>query len=124
MRHIQLAEGLRLRFPGRPEEFDQGVEIGIVAGLMAGSAGAFTHRIGVATLEQVQNLAERFGYHLVCDEADGDCIDVTFRRGRPRAKLTLVHSGESPRATPDRARLAKVGGRAEPSLEPVRAAQS
>ena len=38
MRDIHLDEGLRLRFPKRNEEFNQGVEIGMVAVL--GSIGA------------------------------------------------------------------------------------
>ena len=34
MHHIHLAEGMRLRFPARSADFDQGVEIGIVAALV------------------------------------------------------------------------------------------
>ena len=45
MHHIHLAEGMRLRFPARSADFDQGVEIGIVAALMSQDLTEFTRKV-------------------------------------------------------------------------------
>src|SRR3954466_11222284 len=53
MRHIHLDDGLRLRFPGRSEDFDQGVEIGMIAVLMDQGLGEFSRWIARSNLSQV-----------------------------------------------------------------------
>ena len=65
MHHIHLAEGMRLRFPARNADFDQGVEIGIVAALMSQDLTEFTRKISNDNLGQVRALVEQFGYRLV-----------------------------------------------------------
>ena len=50
MHHIHLAEGMRLRFPARSADFDQGVEIGIVAALMSQDLTEFTRKISSENL--------------------------------------------------------------------------
>jgi hypothetical protein len=92
MRQIHVEDGLSLRFPGRDEEFNEGVEIGVIAVLMAGGEGAFTRHLSTANIEQARSLAEKLGYHLVTGGCDGPSALVTFRKGRARPKLTLVHS--------------------------------
>ena len=100
MRSIEIEDGLRVRFPGRGEEFDEGFEIGMLAVLMTAIGGEFERRVGSAGLDQIRSLADKFGYHLeIGDEADGH-VGVLFRTGRSRPKLTLIHSrpGEAARA--------------------------
>jgi len=58
MNHIHLAEGMRLRFPARSADFDQGVEIGIVAALMSQDLTEFTRRISNDNLGQVRALTD------------------------------------------------------------------
>lgn len=92
MRHIHLAEGLRLRFPGRDENFDQGVEIGMLAVLMDMGTREFTRWISSANLDQARALAKQLGYHAV-EGAGGDgWTELVFRSGRARPQLKLVHS--------------------------------
>lgn len=93
MHHIHLTEGLRLRFPARSVDFDQGVEVGVLATLMSQDVAEFNRRISKANLGQVRALAEQFGYRLVEGEADEDAILLTFYSRAARPRLRVVHSG-------------------------------
>ncbi len=92
MRHIHLDDGLRLRFPGRSEDFDQGVEIGMIAVLMDQGMREFSRWISRGNLDQVQAIAKQLGYHTVESAGDGDWVELTFRHGQAKPKLRLVHS--------------------------------
>ena len=92
MRHIHLAEGLRLRFPGRSEEFAQGVEVGMAAALMESGLREFTRWISEQNLPQVRSLAEKLGYRLVEGASDAEWTHATFRFGQARPQFKLVHS--------------------------------
>jgi hypothetical protein len=92
MRHIHLADGLRLRFPGRSEEFDQGVEIGMLAVLMDLGDREFRRWISSANLAQARALAKQLGYHVVEGASDDEWTELVFRYGPARPKLQLVHS--------------------------------
>jgi hypothetical protein len=92
MRHIHLAEGLRLRFPGRDENFDQGVEIGMLAVLMDMGTREFRRWISSANLDQVRALAKQLGYHVVEGEGGDGWTELVFRSGQARPQLKLVHS--------------------------------
>jgi len=94
MRHIHLDEGLRLRFPGRSEDFDQGVEIGMVAVLMDQETPEFSRWISRANLGQVEAIARQMGYRVIEEGGDEEWVELTFRHGLVKAKpnLRLVHS--------------------------------
>lgn len=94
MRHIHLDDGLRLRFPARSEDFDQGVEIGMVAVLMDQGMREFSRWISRGNLGQVEAIARQMGYHTVEGSGDGEWVDLTFRHGLAKSKpsLRLVHS--------------------------------
>ena len=92
MRHIHLADGLRLRFPGRNEDFDQGVEIGMLALLMDMGEREFRRWISTANLDQARALAKQLGYHVVESGSDGEWTELVFRFGQARPQLRLVHS--------------------------------
>jgi hypothetical protein len=92
MRHIELAEGLRIRFPGRSEEFDEGVEVGVAAALMESGLREFSRWTSPESLIQVRELAEKLGYRLVESAADEGWTRVTFRFGQARPQLKIVHS--------------------------------
>jgi hypothetical protein len=93
MHHIHLAEGMRLRFPARSVDFDQGVEVGMLAALMSQNMAEFSRRISNANLGQVRALAEQFGYRLVEGAADDECIEINFYNRTARPRLRVVHSG-------------------------------
>ena len=92
MRHIHLADGMRLRFPGRTEEFDLGVEIGVLAILMDSGLREIERVISTANLEQARALAEKMGYRLTEGMRDDDEVSVVLRFGQARPALKLVHS--------------------------------
>ena len=94
MRHIHLDDGLRLRFPGRSEDFDQGVEIGMIAVLMDQGLAEFSRWIAKSNLSQVQAIAKQMGYRIEEGGGDEEWVDVTFLHGTVKAKpkLRLVHS--------------------------------
>lgn len=93
MHHIHLAEGLRIRFPARSAEFDQGVEAGMLAALMSQDVTEFSRRISRANLGQIRALAEQFGYRLVEGAPDGDSIELNFYSRTARPRLRVVQSG-------------------------------
>jgi hypothetical protein len=93
MHHIHLAEGMRLRFPARSADFDQGVEIGIVAALMSQDLTEFSRKVSRDNLGQVRALVEQFGYRLVEGSEDGDFIEVNFLSRTARPRLRVVQSG-------------------------------
>ena len=94
MRHIHLDDCLRLRFPARSEDFDQGVEIGMIAVLMDQGIREFSRWISRGNLGQVEAIAKQMGYHTVEGNGDAEWVDLTFRHGVAKAqpKLRLVHS--------------------------------
>ncbi|HEY8564305.1 MAG TPA: hypothetical protein VIL65_02310 [Beijerinckiaceae bacterium] len=93
MRHITIADGLRLRFPNRSEQFDQGVEIGALAVLMDLGTREFDRWIAQGNLEQARSLAEKLGYRVVEGPVDDGFVHVTLRTGAARPALRLVHTG-------------------------------
>lgn len=94
MRHIHLDEGLRLRFPGRSEDFDQGVEIGMIAVLMDQDTPEFSRWISRSNLGQVEAIARQMGYRVIEGVGDEEWVDLTFRHSsvKERPNLRLVHS--------------------------------
>jgi hypothetical protein len=92
MRHIHLTDGLRLRFPGRNEEFDQGVEIGMLAVLMDLGTREFSRWISSENLDQARALAKQLGYHVVEGPSDTQWTELVFRSGSARPQLRLIHS--------------------------------
>jgi hypothetical protein len=96
MKAIYVQDGLSVTFPGRDEEFDEGVEIGIAVALMA-AGHDFTMWMSDAALEQAEALAEKMNFHLVIRRAPEGNAQVAFRVGRPRPTLVLVATLSEPR---------------------------
>jgi hypothetical protein len=92
MRLIHLADGLQLRFPGRSAEFDQGVEIGMLAVLMDTGQAEFNRWIAAENVDQVRALAKQLGYSMVEGDADAEFVELQFRLGAAKPRLRLVHS--------------------------------
>jgi hypothetical protein len=92
MRHIQVEDGLRLRFPGRDETFNEGVEIGLILAQMASGQSEITARIAATTLAQARTLATQMKYRVHVVREDEGGAEVMFLTGSRRPVLTLVHS--------------------------------
>ena len=92
MRHIHLTDATRLRFPGRSDDFDQGVEIGILAVLMDLGSDEIARPIATATVEQARSLAEKLGYRLLEGAENEGVTTVILRRSGARPALKVVHS--------------------------------
>jgi hypothetical protein len=97
MRHIQIEPGLRLRFAGRDEAFNEGVEIGLLAANMAAHVGEFTATLASTTLPQARTLASGLSYRVHVVEDDGTWAKVMFLTGSRRPKLRLVGTDEPQR---------------------------
>jgi hypothetical protein len=95
MRHIHLSDDMRVRFPARSEDFDLGVEIGVIAALMEAHMREFTRRVSPANLEQARALADKMGFRVlhppIPEPAAEEWVDLTFRHGQARPSLRLVH---------------------------------
>jgi hypothetical protein len=99
MRSIYVEEGLRVSFPGRDEEFDEGVEMGIAVALMAAGQN-FTVWLSADNIEQANELATRMDFHTVPLGACGETRQVAFRRGLRRPiHLKLVAATNERRPT-------------------------
>jgi hypothetical protein len=92
MRQIHLTEGTKVRFPGRTEEFDQGVEIGILAVLMDFGTPEITRAIATTNLEQARALADKLGYRVLEGVASDGLTTIILRRAQVKPALKLVHS--------------------------------
>lgn len=91
-RKIYVEPGLNIGFPHRSAEFAEGIEIGILAGLMATGSPRFDHHISAASLDQARDLAGPLGYRImVSDEADG-LVRIALSRTSLRPRLSLVAS--------------------------------
>jgi hypothetical protein len=91
MRTIYVEEGLSITFPGRDQEFDQGVEIGLSIALMA-TCQHFTTWFSNETIEQAKEVAEKMNFHLMVLQTLHDSTQVAFRVGARPSYLTLVAS--------------------------------
>lgn len=92
MRHIHVEPGLRLRFAGRDDAFDEGVEIGLLVANMVAQVGEFTATLASTTLDQARALAGGMSYRIHVVEDDGTWAQVMFLTGRRRPKLRLVEA--------------------------------
>ena len=91
MRRIHLTADVTLRFPERSEDFDEGVELGILAAAM--EFGTSDHAwIGRGSREQARALVEKMGFRMVEGQYEGDWIEINLQPQSARPKLKLVHS--------------------------------
>jgi hypothetical protein len=95
MRHIQVEDGLRLRFPGRDEAFNEGIEVGLVLANMAAGHKEFTLRFASTTLAQARTLASQMGYRVHVVQEDETWADVMFLTGSRQPKLKLIYSSSA-----------------------------
>jgi len=89
MRAIHVEDGLTVTFPNRSDEFDEGVEVGIVLTLMAAGRD-FTLWVSEGALPQVRDLAGRMRFQIVTGAKDRGTQQVIFRLGPPPSPLRLV----------------------------------
>ena len=89
MRKIEILADLRVRFPHRVGEFDEGVEVGVIATLMALGEGKIRRRISRASVIQLRPLAEHFRYRITTQPL-GDSVEVTLEPTYRRPLLRIV----------------------------------
>lgn len=92
MRSIEVEEKLRLRFPERDENFDDGVEIGLIVGLMTMAMPQINRMVSARVIDQLRNLAVRMGYRLVVEELQGESASVALVSTQIRPTLRLVRN--------------------------------
>ena len=92
MRAIEVESGLTLRFPKRGPEFADGVEIGVLAALMALEQPVVSRTIATGNIEQARVLAENLGYRLVNTQLEGQTARITLNKRGVRPTLRVVTS--------------------------------
>ncbi|QGG93245.1 hypothetical protein GH983_22075 (plasmid) [Agrobacterium sp. MA01] len=90
MRKIEIIEDVRIRFPGRDEEFNLGVEVGALSVLLAQGNPVLEREISVQALDQLKPIADRFRYSLSVAEVSGEMVHVRLERYRRRPQLRVV----------------------------------
>ena len=83
MQGIRIEDRLTVRFPGRDASFVAGVEIGMLATLMAMGIAEFARSIATDNVAQARELARGFGYHVLAAEPEirgNDAPDARPRR--------------------------------------------
>lgn len=90
MRQIEVEDGLKLRFPGRDEEFDLGVEIGLLVAEFAAGRPEFTRSLANGNVEQARAVARQLGYYVRILGADETSSDISFSVRKRRPVLTLI----------------------------------
>jgi hypothetical protein len=98
MRQIQVEDGLRVRFPGRDDAFDEGVEIGLLLASMASGRPRIAARISEATLDQARDLGVLMGYRIVVEQTEAKFLEITCCSGRSRPALALVGGHDAARS--------------------------
>jgi hypothetical protein len=94
LHRIIIDDGLTVRFPHREASFSEGVEIGVLALLMAMGTPEVVRWIGGANVEQTRALADALGYRLFEKDRRGDAVAVLLTPRRRRPALRLVRGAE------------------------------
>ena len=90
MRKILIEDGLAVRFPGRDQEFANGVEIGMLATLMAFGIARFSRTIASENVEQARMLGQKLGYEIEAAQSHAvGMVRLTMWRSS-RAHLRVV----------------------------------
>ena len=90
MRTIHLDPDLRVRFPRRSRDFDEGVEIGVAAALMARGEPTISRWLAADSIEQFRSLAGKFNYRVTIDANDGELQHAVASRVALKPRLRLV----------------------------------
>ena len=106
MRKVVIEDGLTVRFPTRDESFADGVELGMLATLMAFQLSSFSRTIATANVAQARSLAQKLGYQAVVAEIECDgSTRLTVSRSR-KVHLRLISASDRPTGVPDQPTVA------------------
>jgi hypothetical protein len=90
VRQIELEDALKIRFASQPEEFDRGVEVGMVAAMMAAGVATFERTVSADVEEPVRRLAEKLGYRIVPNPLSEGKTRLRLARASLRPQLRVV----------------------------------
>lgn len=91
MRKIEVEPDLRVRFGGRGAEFDDGVEVGIVAAQMAAGLRRISRSVGAGLVPQLEALARSLSYRLRVSAGDTDgAVVIEAERTDQRPQLRVI----------------------------------
>jgi hypothetical protein len=90
VRKIEIEQDLRVRFPGRGPEFDDGVEVGIIAAHLALGVRRVERQVSASVLAQLESLARAMSYRVVVTGTAGEALDVAIERVDARPALRIV----------------------------------
>ncbi len=91
MRQIYVDQDVRIRFRQRGAEFDDGVEVGILALLMAQGDPVITRWVSDSCFNQLKALAPQLSYRAVAEPSSEEgLVKVTLTSSRVRPSLRVV----------------------------------
>ncbi len=89
-RKLYLAEECTLRFPDRNDDFDDGVEVGILAAQMDMGVAHIPRWVGTRNVQQIRSVAEKLGYRLTLGSKEGGATHISLWCGAARPRLAIV----------------------------------
>jgi hypothetical protein len=87
---IEIEPGLRIEFPGQSEDFRLGVEVGIIAGELATAPICLIRPLSMANLDQVRELARKFGYRVKVDSQTAGVARISIMPIHQKPSLQIV----------------------------------
>lgn len=90
LRQIEVQSDLRVRFPTRGAEFDDGVELGMAMARMADFSPRVEVKLSAGSIEQLRQLAQRLSYRLSIEETEGEVTLAVLEPAHSRPRLRLV----------------------------------
>lgn len=90
MRKIEVEPGLRLRFPDRGAEFDDGLEIGMVVARMGSAYPQILTVISRTALADLEGLARVMSYRVHVVAADQDKVTVEVERTSKPPRMRVI----------------------------------
>jgi hypothetical protein len=91
MRTIYLDDEVRIRFPNQGAEFDEGVEVGMIAAMMVAGEPKISRWVSQGAIVQLRELAPKLRYRLTVDpHQTGELAKVLLTSAKMRPQLRLV----------------------------------
>jgi hypothetical protein len=90
LRQIELEDALTIRFATQSEDFDRGVEVGMIAAMMAAGVSRFERSVAADVVEPVRALAAKMSYRVTSFDLTGERARLVISCSSFRPALRIV----------------------------------